>query len=307
MIYIVGFSSCLDIDITLSEQNLSTSSLFPNIYTDKIVCLGGKVINVSNVLYNLYGEFKTLIFDNYKLSYKEKLIDKYSKQKVEETFKCVKIDDITDIRCNYKIRNCDRKFLFEINQKPFTIDFSIVKKSIDELNIKKGDILVLTGSCEKPDLIYKTCKYVKNKCDVIVDTNYCLKDIIEDTTPFLVKVNMDEILKAYDLLKENKNEQELLNILNNIFDKKVLKRTNFFITNGAEACFYSLTTSNSFKKIDVEQIEKLKCEYGNGDAILAMILKNITKDCAELENVDLEQCFKDSLKMFKVWNDKRIL
>ena len=77
MIYIVGFSSCLDIDITLSEQNLSTSSLFPNIYTDKIVCLGGKVINVSNVLYNLYGEFKTLIFDNYKLSYKEKLIDKY--------------------------------------------------------------------------------------------------------------------------------------------------------------------------------------------------------------------------------------
>ena len=79
MIYIIGFSSCLDIDITFSEQNLSTSSLFPNIYTDKVVCLGGKPINVSNVLYDLYGKFKTLIFDNYKLSYKKKLIDKYSK------------------------------------------------------------------------------------------------------------------------------------------------------------------------------------------------------------------------------------
>lgn len=210
MIYTITFNPSIDYMVEVDDFQLGEVNRVSNEY----ILPGGKGINVSIVL-------KNLGVDNHALGF----IAGFTGQEIQNRIKDRGIQtDFIDVnngysRINFKLKSLKES---EVNGNGPFISNENIKKLIYKLkDLKKGDILVLSGSIPKcvSNDIYATImkELISNDIQIVVDATGDLLMNVLEYKPFLIKPNNHELAEMFhvklsdqkDIIKYAKKLQEM--------------------------------------------------------------------------------------------------
>lgn len=210
MIYTITFNPSIDYMVEVDDFQLGEVNRVSNEY----ILPGGKGINVSIVL-------KNLGVDNHALGF----IAGFTGQEIQNRIKDRGIQtDFIDVnngysRINFKLKSLKES---EVNGNGPFISNENIKKLINKLkDLKKGDILVLSGSIPKcvSNDIYATImkELISNDIQIVVDATGDLLMNVLEYKPFLIKPNNHELAEMFhvklsdqkDIIKYAKKLQEM--------------------------------------------------------------------------------------------------
>ncbi|OQY09701.1 MAG: 1-phosphofructokinase [Fusobacteriia bacterium 4572_132] len=194
MIYTVTLNPSLDYNIKLNDFEEGKVNIIKSEYKTA----GGKGINVSQVLRNLGHNSIALGFiGGFTGEYIEKKL-------IEKNIKCDFIKINQDTRINVKIKNGESET--EINGKKVDITNEQLRELFCKIDdIKKGDILILSGSIPSSlsENIYKEIsKKIADGVKIVVDTTGEALIKVLEQNPFLVKPNNHELEELFNVKLE---------------------------------------------------------------------------------------------------------
>lgn len=256
VIYTITFNPALDYIVEV--ENFKKDEI--NRVKSEIILPGGKGINISIVL-------KNLGVDSTALGFIAGFTGKEIERRLWENNINAKFIEVEEgfSRINTKV----------ISEKETAINGNgphICKKHIDELfkqmdNIKKGDILILSGSIPKnisSDIYEKICQYLQGKdIKIIVDATKDLLINVLKYHPFLIKPNIDELGEIFDTKIKNK-EQAIE------YGKKLqeMGSKNVLISMGGEGAVLIDENRNIYNRILPPDIKSVNT-VGAGDSTVA--------------------------------------
>ena len=200
MVYTITLNPALDYTISLKR-------LIPNEINTSIsehILPGGKGINVSIILKRLEIESVALGFiSGFTGKEIQRLVEK---EEIQTDF--INLEE-GQSRINVKI--LEEKTETAINTKGPLVDKESIEKLYQKLNnLKKDDILVLSGSTPKginENIYEKICEKIKDKnIRIVVDST---KDLLLNTLkykPFLIKPNHYELGEIFNVQIENQDQ-----------------------------------------------------------------------------------------------------
>ena len=271
MIYTVTLNPAIDLKFKMNS--LKKNDL--NRYSDEIISVGGKGINVSLMLALQKTDSTTLGFIG---GFTGEQLENEISQKCQTDF--VKVKGQT--RINIKINSTKET---EINGSgPTILDKDFIKLEQKISQIKANSYLVLAGSqANGQKESYKKIGKIaqKQKLNIIADTNnQSLIDILK-FKPFLIKPNKAEAEELLGIKIKTKND-----IIKTLKDFKKLGAKNILLSLGKKGAYLLFNNKIYFASAPGGKLEN---SIGAGDSMLAGFLASY------LKTNDVKEAFINSL------------
>lgn len=225
------------------------------------VSIGGKGINVAKTINKLGSSVRAIGF----LGYDNKDI-------FEKNFRYNHLDNIFyavkgKTRINIKVVNNSNKQITEFNEKGFDIDSDMIDelKSLIKDCDKDSDYFVLSGSAPKnmdKCIYFDLIENIKSKEKVILDVEGDLLKEGVKASPFLIKPNLDELNRTFNI--NCKNLKGCITQVRDLLINNNIKIT--IVSNGKEGSV--LVTEEDAYFANVVNV-KVKNTVGAGDAMVA--------------------------------------
>lgn len=255
------------IDKTIKIDNFTEGEV--NRVMDIRIDAGGKGINVSKVIKKLNGETKVLGFIAGKSG--DTIIEYLDKFNIDHDL----IRTEGETRTNIKIVDEKKGIITDVNEKGEKIKERELKSLIEKVegSIKTGDIMVLAGSVPKgiEKDIYKELINIGHKrgAKTFLDADGEL--LIEGikAKPYLIKPNIHELEKAYQIKFQNR--KEIIEAAKRIIESGV---KNVFISMGGDGSLFI----NAERQIYIEALKvDVKNTVGAGDSLVASMAYALEK------------------------------
>lgn len=265
MVYTITLNPALDYTISLKR-------LIPNEINTSIsehILPGGKGINVSIILKRLEIESVALGFiSGFTGKEIQRLVEK---EEIQTDF--INLEE-GQSRINVKI--LEEKTETAINTKGPLVDKESIEKLYQKLNnLKKDDILVLSGSTPKginENIYEKICEKIKDKnIRIVVDST---KDLLLNTLkykPFLIKPNHYELGEIFNVQIENQDQAIE-------YAKKLQQKgsQNVLVSMGGKGSVLLDENGKSYKKEAISNKNVINT-VGAGDSMVAGFLAGFLK------------------------------
>lgn len=263
---------------------------------------GGKSFNVAYALAHTVNSKKIMIHTMLGGIYGEQVVN--LAKKYGYTIQSTQVEKNTRI-CTIIVDTLEKTVL-PIYEKGFELD----DKTLDEFtsslinSVAENDILVFSGSLMQgmPDVyIAKIYEELREKnIKLCVDTSgNALKETYQSTTPYLIKINDEEVQELFPDKKLN-TQEDFLNLLNND-----IKIENFVITLGAQGIVGKI--NDKLYKGYAEPIEA-KNPIASGDFFLGRMIAGIHSQMDAVDMLKDALCYSTSNTMnwFPMVNDEQL-
>ncbi len=296
MIYSLTIAPAMDYSLNLGDKELNIGCT--NRLKEGVMSLGGKGITVARMLNNLRVKNIPIVAVGGSMGKQMKdIIDK-------EYDKAIYLPTKGDSRLNVMITGTHQDTRFNV-EAPKVTDKGMEKLyTYLKKNLKKGDILILAGSCgQEGSGLY--AKIISEYCNpvgalAILDTTGASLDLALPTHPFMIKPNDEEL---GDLLGKPMNTDE--DIIAGGEELKKRGPLSVLVTMGHKGAFYFAEDGHIYHCSNAHG--KQISAVGAGDSSISGFIKGLSEGVSVEKRLQYSMAaggataFSEHLGSYKLW------